>query len=106
MEDFRRTLASAALPAILLIGASPGRAQETDPLQARSWAAACSACHGVRPSDPPGIARLAGVESADLLSKLQGFRSGSLESTLMRQIALGYSDEQLRAIARHLSKQE
>jgi cytochrome c553 len=42
---------------------------------------------------------LAGRPAAGLLQLLAEFRSGARPSTIMQQIAKGYSDEQLRLIA-------
>lgn len=69
--------------------------------QARNWAAACANCHGPEgraPADSP-IPALAGRPQSALVGQMQAFRSGQREATVMGQIARGYSDEQIAAIA-------
>ena len=40
-----------------------------------------------------------------LITALAGFKSGALPATVMHQIARGYSDEQVRAIAAYYAAQ-
>jgi len=72
---------------------------QTDVLQVRSWAAACAACHGTNGQAQPGGEPLAGVNKDDMLKKLLDFKSGAKPATIMHQLAKGYTDEQLAAIA-------
>ncbi|MBP0631938.1 c-type cytochrome [Cupriavidus sp. AcVe19-1a] len=67
----------------------------------RAHASACTSCHGPSGRAPEGstIASLAGRQQAELLAQLQAFRSGTRPATVMHQIARGYTDEQLAAIA-------
>ena len=87
-----------SLAACLLMAAGVGQAQ-TDPLQVRSWAAACASCHGTAGRAQPGNEPLAGVDKSDLFKKLKDFKSGAKPATIMHQLSKGYSDEQLDAIA-------
>ena len=43
--------------------------------------------------------RLAGRNPADIISAMQGFKSGKLPATVMDRIAKGFSDEEIKAIA-------
>ena len=63
------------------------------PLQGRNWAAGCTGCHA---SD-----WLSGRDA--LYATLLDFKSGRRPATVMQQLSRGYADEQLRAIADHLS---
>ena len=63
------------------------------PLQGRNWAAGCTGCHA---SD-----WLSGRDA--LYATLLDFKSGRRPATVMHQLSRGYADEQLRAIADHLS---
>jgi cytochrome subunit of sulfide dehydrogenase len=63
---------------------------------ARAWAAGCLACH--QPVTP-GIALLYGQTRETLISKLRAFRDGTLPGTVMPQLARGYTDAQIEAIA-------
>lgn len=80
--------------------------QAMDALQVRSMAAACANCHGTRGLAQPGNASLAGVNKEELLKKLLDFKAGTKPATIMTQIAKGYSDEQLAALAAYFSVQK
>lgn len=72
---------------------------QADPLQLRSWAAACANCHGTLGVAQPGMESLAGVPKVDLLKKMLDFKAGRKPATLMHQISKGYTDEQLDQLA-------
>ena len=92
-----------ALPALLGAPLAWGQA---DALQVRSWAAACSNCHGTGGVALPGMESLAGASKADLVRKLMEFKAGSRPATIMHQLAKGYSDEQLEHIAGYFAAQK
>jgi cytochrome c553 len=48
---------------------------------------------------------LAGRDRSELARLMQEFRAGKREATVMHQIAKGYTDEQIEAIATYLSAQ-
>ena len=77
-----------------------------DPLTVRSWAAGCANCHGTNGRAEPGNESLAGANKDDLLKKMQDFKSGRRPATLMHQLAKGYSDEQIVAIAGYFAAQK
>lgn len=84
----------------LLLSASitaVGQAQD-----ARALAAGCASCH--RP-DGTTIPSLEGRSRSELLAKLRAFRDGSQSGTVMPQIARGYTESQLDAIAAWYAKQ-
>ncbi len=62
-------------------------------------AAACSSCHGGGHSAEARIPRLGEQTAASLERKLLGFRSGSLQGTVMNRIARGFTEAELRAMA-------
>lgn len=93
------------LAGVLLATSGWAQAQSPDSLQVRSMAAACAGCHGTNGRAQPGQAVLAGVSQAVLLRKLLDFKSGAQRATLMPQIAKGYSDAQLAALAAYFSVQ-
>jgi len=78
-------------------------AQVPDALQVRGLAASCSGCHGTAGVALEGIESLAGGNRDELLRKLQDFKSGKKPATVMHQLAKGYTDEQLAALALHFS---
>lgn len=92
--------------ALLLVMASASQAQTVDPLQARSWAAGCANCHGTNGQAQPGMESLAGASQQDIVKKMQDFKAGRKPATLMHQLAKGYSDEQIQAIAAYFAAQK
>jgi sulfide dehydrogenase cytochrome subunit len=92
--------------ALLLVAASASQAQTVDPLQARSWAASCANCHGTNGQAQPGMESLAGASEQDIVKKMQDFKAGRKPATLMHQLAKGYSDEQIQAIAAYFAAQK
>ena len=82
----------------LALMASVASAQ-TDALQLRSWAAACSNCHGTNGIAQPGMESLAGGNKDDMARKLLDYKAGRRPATIMHQLAKGYSDEQLQQLA-------
>ena len=79
------------------------QAQVMDALQVRSMAASCAACHGPQGMTQLGFVPLAGARQDALLKKMLDFKTGSQPATLMHQIAKGYTDEQLAALAAYFS---
>lgn len=107
-------LAAAALLAALLTAPAPTVAHAADlpptNLQARTWAATCASCHHA--DTAPGakltaqtLPPLAGRSQAELIDAMQAFRNGTRPATVMGQIARGYDDAQIAAIAGWLSRQ-
>ena len=93
------------LLALLWGAASDAAAQRADPNLGRNLAAACANCHGTNGVSQPGMPRLAGQPRAYLEQQMQDFRAGKRPATIMHQIAKGYSDEQIGALAAYLSEQ-
>jgi cytochrome c553 len=85
--------------------ALPAVAQNPDPLHGRNLAAACANCHGPNGVSREGIPSLAGRDRADLARQMQDFKAGKRPATVMHQIARGYTDAQIDAIAAYLSAQ-
>lgn len=89
--------------AVALCVSSQFAGAQGDPLQVRSWAAACANCHGTSGIAQPGNESLAGVPKDDLLKKLLDFKTGRKPATIMHQLSKGYSDEQLEQLAAHFA---
>src|SRR5688572_8387670 len=66
----------------------------------RNMAAACAICHG---TDGRAVTRdvvpLAGLPREHIASQMRAFRDGQRPATVMHQIAKGYTDQQIDAIA-------
>jgi cytochrome c553 len=93
-------LTAAALAAA---GATPAQAQQT-----RYLAANCANCHGTdgRSAGGGGMPGLAGLSATYFVEQMRAFRDGKRPATIMHQIAKGYSDEQIAALAGYFATQQ
>ena len=80
---------------VVIISGATYAAANGDP-RARDWAAGCLGCH-----QPAGgtIPRLHGQSRDELAAKFRSFRDGRQPGTVMPQLAKGYTDAQIDAIA-------
>lgn len=90
----------------LALCAAAGLAQAQDAAQVRSWAASCANCHGTDGRAQPGMESLAGANKDDMVKKMLDFKAGRKPATIMHQLAKGYSDEQIVAIAAYFAAQK
>ena len=95
-----------ALTAAALVALSGLAQAQVDPLHVRSWAASCAACHGTDGRAQPGMISLAGVPKEVTIQKMLDFKAGRKPATIMHQLAKGYSDEQIAAIAGYFAAQK
>jgi cytochrome c553 len=86
--------------------ASAQTAATPDPLTVRSWAAGCANCHGTNGRAEPGNESLAGANKDEMVKKMLDFKAGRKPATIMHQLAKGYSDEQIVAIAGYFAAQK
>jgi cytochrome subunit of sulfide dehydrogenase len=70
-----------------------------------SMASACAMCHGPGgvPAAGSTAAQLAGRPADATIAAMKAFRDGSREATIMHQIARGYSDAEVAAIAAYFA---
>jgi len=68
---------------------------------ARNLAAGCAICHGTQGKPAPNapLIPLAGLPRDHIASQMRAFRDGKRPATVMHQIAKGYSDAEIDAIA-------
>ena len=94
------------IPAALACGiALPSAAADTV-TDGRRLAATCAACHGTDgATQGKALPPLAGQPQAALAASLAAYKAGTREATIMQQIARGYTDEQLAAIAAYFAAQ-
>ena len=92
--------------ALLTGAAADAIAQQPDPNLGRNLAAACANCHGTNGVSRGSMPALAGRQRSDIARLMQEFRSGKRPATVMHQIARGYNDDQVDAIAAYLSAQK
>ena len=86
--------------------ATPASAQGADPNLGRNLAAACANCHGTRGVSQQGMPSLAGQQSTYLAQQMKDFKAGVRPATIMHQLAKGYTDEQIEALAVYFSAQK
>ncbi len=92
--------------AIVALGAVPVLAQAPDPNLGRSLAATCANCHGTDGNSVGEVESLAGKPADDTVRKMQEFKSGARPATIMQQLAKGYTDEQIQAVAAWFAAQK
>jgi cytochrome subunit of sulfide dehydrogenase len=93
-----RTTAVAALLAV----ASSAVAQD-----AQKLAAPCAICHGTDGrAVTKDVVSLAGLPREHIASQMRAFRDGQRPATVMHQIAKGYTDAQIDALAAWFSAQK
>jgi cytochrome c553 len=94
----------AALAVVLLCAAPAAVAQ--DPA-ARNLAAGCAICHG---TDGKAVTKdvipLAGLPREHIATQMRAFRDGQRPATVMHQIAKGYTDAQIDAMAAWFAAQK
>ena len=98
----RSPIAAPTLVALAAL-ALPAFAQSPD--IARSVAATCANCHGTGGVSRGENETLAGKPKDELVRKVQDFKQGRKPGTIMPQLAKGFTDEQLAAIAGYFSVQ-
>jgi sulfide dehydrogenase cytochrome subunit len=88
---------------LALAGTAPGLlAQEA----AQRLAAPCAVCHGTEGRAATNdLVPLAGLPREHIAGQLRAFRDGQRPATVMHQIAKGYSDAQIDALAAWFSSQ-
>ena len=91
--------------AALALVAAAAHAQE-NPV-ARSLAATCASCHGTDGrSVTQEVASLAGLPKEHIVAQMKAFRDGTRPATVMHQLAKGYSDAQIDAMAAWFAAQK
>ena len=95
------------LTAASLVALSGLAQAQVDPQHVRSWAASCAACHGTNGHAQPGMISLAGVPKEVTIQKMLDYKAGRVPAaTIMHQLAKGYSDDQIAAIAGYFAAQK
>ena len=93
---------------LALLAASAAHAQDAKTIATRSLAASCAQCHGTDGHAVAGatVPALAGRPAAQIAEQLKAFQRGERPSTVMQQIAKGYTDAQVDALARWFAEQK
>jgi cytochrome c553 len=79
----------------------------TSPKGAQAMAATCAMCHGTngRTVANSPVAVLAGRPKAEFVQSMTQFKTGQRPATIMHQIAKGYSDAEIAALAEYFAGQ-
>jgi cytochrome c553 len=94
----KRTIAAAAFLSIAC--AAPAQ-------DAQRLAAPCAICHGTEGrAVTKDVVPLAGLPREHIASQMRAFRDGQRPATVMHQIAKGYTDAQIDALAAWFSAQK
>ena len=94
--------AAAAPPAPI-----PFAASNLTPLGVRGLAANCAACHGTNGNSVGGaVPGLAGANKEYFVAQMKAFKEGKREATVMHQIAKGYTEAEIAAIADFFAAQK
>jgi sulfide dehydrogenase cytochrome subunit len=97
-------LAALAFGAVVTATSLSAAAQTIDPNHVRLLASACANCHGTDGRTQATIPGLAGRSQADIAGQMKAFKAGTRPATIMHQIAKGYTDEHIDAIALYFSR--
>jgi cytochrome subunit of sulfide dehydrogenase len=77
---------------------SPENASRTTTL-----AASCAACHGHQGNSLGGTPTLAALNKEYFIQRMQGFKNGSLASTVMHHHAKGLTDDEISSLAAYFA---
>jgi cytochrome subunit of sulfide dehydrogenase len=80
----------------------PAQAEE---LATRTLAASCAACHGPNGNSLGGTPTLAALNQQYFIQRMQGFKDGSVSSTVMHHHAKGLTTEEITALAAYFAQQ-
>jgi cytochrome subunit of sulfide dehydrogenase len=72
----------------------------------RDIAANCATCHHGERRSGAAVPALAGIDKATIVERVREFRDGRRPSTIMQQLAKGYTDAQIEAAASYLAAQK
>ena len=100
-----KTLTKTFLIAGLAIGVSSGAIAADAKLMSGAsdamLANTCAGCHGTNgASAGPASPTIAGLSNDYFVELMQGFASGEIKSTIMGRIAQGYSEDEIKQLAR------
>jgi len=92
------------IAAAALLAAFPAAAQDT---ASRNLAAPCAICHGTEGrAVTKDVIPLAGLPKDHIAAQMKAFRDGKRPATVMHQIAKGYTDPQIDALAAWFAAQK
>ena len=93
------------IPAVagLSLVAAAGAAGPVDANLGRDVAANCTSCHATDGGSRGAVPSLVGQDKSYLIQQMRDFRDGKRPSTIMQQLAKGYTDAEIDAAAAYLA---
>jgi cytochrome subunit of sulfide dehydrogenase len=92
---------------LLLAAALACAAPTVHAQEAARMASACAICHGTEGrAVTKDVVSLAGKPRDEIASQMRAFRDGNRPVTVMHQIAKGYTDAQIDALAAYFAAQK
>ena len=79
---------------------------DTDTRAGALLASNCANCHGTTGNAQGAMPNLAGQQKTYIVEQMRAFREGKRPATIMHQLAKGYTDSQIEAIAEFFSRQK
>jgi sulfide dehydrogenase cytochrome subunit len=104
MPAVNRSLARTIVGLVLFSIAAQAGAAGVD--AGRDVAATCANCHGTDGRSRGGVPSLAGQDKGYLIRQMRDFRDGKRPSTVMQQLAKGYTDAEVEAAAAYFAAQK
>ena len=97
-----------AVPALAQQPAPDFAPPNLTPRGVAAMATDCAMCHGQRgvPVAGSNMARLAGRPAQDVIQAMKDFRDARRPATIMQQIARGFSDAEVAALAAYFAAQK
>ncbi len=81
-------------------------ASAQDATHVRLLAANCANCHGTDGKSQGGTPGLTGNSKEKIVEMLQEFKAGKRPATIMHQLAKGYTDAEIDALAAYFAAQK
>jgi cytochrome subunit of sulfide dehydrogenase len=88
-----------AFSPIVVLVSFCGTATSAAEREPAAMADACASCHGPDGRSEGAIPSLAGMPAAEFVAKMEAFRTGEGEATIMDRIAPGFSPAETRRLA-------
>ncbi len=92
----------AAAVVILMFPLGAGTVAHAEP-SGRTLALSCFSCHGPAGRSPDSIPGIHGKSEDFIAREMLAFRSGARRATVMGRIARGYTEQEIRALAKYLA---
>ena len=106
VPNVNRLLARFVAGFVLVCATATCAAAAADKDIGRDVAANCANCHGTDGRNHAATPSLAGRDKAELIRQMREFRDGTRASTIMQQLARGYTDAEIEAAAAYFAAQK